>query len=439
MSVRYDKVVPALKALLPEEPLTLLGRAVAFIRRLREIRASAFVWSVVLSRFGSGRPGFEQARQWYERLTGATLWPRPFQMRFKSAAAVRLFERAFLNAVKPWRVRRRARHPLARHFPDIAVIDSTLLQVDDTLRRVFKGARGAMASLKALLTVSAFGLVPLHAELCPGNRHDMNLFPAFDVFVKGTLLLFDKGFVAYDRLRRIAEASLLYLCPMRLNGNALVLRARRAPKFVRQALRRHPEGVWLRDLLPADKRIGKVWDLDVVLWPKTAARERQQVATRLVIVPGPKRAQRPYLTNLKPSQWSPRALAELYRLRWQVELVFKELKQNLNLESLPSKDCHAVQVFTWASLLALAVSRTVASCLCPLPQLVGLAPGLRPALVTRALRSTLRLLARALSAPPRRAHELLEIFAEEVALEIRARDRPREDSFQRLRPLLRAA
>jgi hypothetical protein len=158
-----------------------------------------------------------------------------------------------------------------------------------------------------------------------------------------------------------------------------------------------------------------------------------------VIVPGPKRAQRPYLTNLKPSQWSPRALAELYRLRWQVELVFKELKQNLNLESLPSKDCHAVQVFTWASLLALAVSRTVASCLCPLPQLVGLAPGLRPALVTRALRSTLRLLARALSAPPRRAHELLEIFAEEVALEIRARDRPREDSFQRLRPLLRAA
>jgi hypothetical protein len=439
MSVRYDKLVPALKALLPEAPLTLLGRTVAFIRRLREIQASVFVWSVVLSRFGSGHPGFEQARQWYRRLAGATLWPRPFQMRFKSASAVRLFERVFQQAVKPWRVPRRAHHPLARHFADIAVVDTTLLQLSDTLRPVFKGARGAASSLKALLTISVFGLVPLQAELVAGNLHDMKVFPALDTFVKDTLLLFDKGFVAYDRLRQITEAQLLYLCPMRLNGNAIVMRARRAPKYVRQVLRRHPEGVWLRDLLRAHKRIGKTWDLDVILWPKTAARSRQQVATRLVIVPGPKHAQRPYLTNLTAARWSPPALAELYRLRWQVELVFKELKQQLNLSSLPSKDRHAVRVFAWASLIALALSRTVTTCLCPLTKLVGLAPDVRPALVSRALRSTIHLLARALSAPSRRARDLLGIFAEEIVLQIRARDPDREDSFRRLVPLLNPA
>jgi hypothetical protein len=92
MSVRYDKLVPALKTLLPDETLSFLGRAVAFIRRLREIESSTFVWSVVLSRFGSGRPAFEQARQWYERLGGASIWRRPFQMRFKTPRAVRLFE-----------------------------------------------------------------------------------------------------------------------------------------------------------------------------------------------------------------------------------------------------------------------------------------------------------------------------------------------------------
>lgn len=97
MSVRYDKLVPALKTLLPDDTLSTIGRAVAFIRRLREIRASVFVWSVVLSRFGDGRPAFEQARQWYGRLAGATLWPRPFQMRFKSRAAVRLLERTWVQ------------------------------------------------------------------------------------------------------------------------------------------------------------------------------------------------------------------------------------------------------------------------------------------------------------------------------------------------------
>ena len=162
MSPRYDKLVPSLKKLLPDETLSVLGRAVAFIRRLRAIQASVFVWSVVLSRFGEGRPAFEQARQWYRRLTGAEFWPRPFQMRFKSAAAVRLFERVFENAVQPWRGGTRSRHPLARRFPDIAVIDSTVLQVADELRTVYKGTRSAVASIKGLLTVSIFGLVPLH-------------------------------------------------------------------------------------------------------------------------------------------------------------------------------------------------------------------------------------------------------------------------------------
>ena len=440
MSVRYDRLVPALKALLPDDTLGVIGRAVAFIRRLREVRASVFVWSVVLSRFGTGRPAFEQARQWYRRLGGTELWPRPFQMRFKSATTVRLFERAFENAVRPWRGKTRSRHPLARRFPDVAVIDSTVLQVSEKLRSVFKGTRSARASLKALVTISIFGLVPLHAKLAPGNLHDMKLFPELDIFHAGTLLLFDKGFVAYERLAAIMAASMHFLCPMRLNGNATIVGIRRAPKHVRDALRRSPDGVRLRDVLPADKRIGKVWDLDVVLTSGNVKGRRPiQARCRLVIVPGPEQKQRPYLTTLSATEWAPRALAETYRLRWQVELVMKELKQHLNLEALNSKDQHAVQVFAWASLIALSLSRTVMIWLCPLVNLVGLASTFRPALMSRALRGTIRLLARAILAPTQKAVEYLEIFAEEITLEIRSRDADRDDSLKRLVPLMAAA
>jgi hypothetical protein len=440
MSPRYDRLVPALKRLLPDETLGVLGRAVAFIRRLREIQASVFVWSVVLSRFGNGRPAFEQARQWYRRLAGVEFWPRPFQMRFKSVAAVRLFERTFENAVQPWRAGTRSRHPLAARFPDVAVIDSTVLQVSDELRTVFKGTRSAVASIKALLTVSIFGLVPLHAQIVPGNKHDMQMFPALETFRAGTLLLFDKGFVAYERLASIAAASLHFVCPMRLNGNATIVAIRHAPKRVRDALRRSPEGIRLRDVLPADKRVGKTWDLDVVLTSgNVKGRRPVQTRCRLVIVPGPEHKQRPYLTTLSASEWTPRALAETYRLRWQVELVFKELKQHLNLEALNSKDRYAVQVFAWASLIALALSRTVTIWLCPRVKLVGLASRFRPALTTRALRGTIRLLARALTAPTPRALDYLEIFADDLRLEIRARDRQRDDSFLRVVPLLAAS
>ena len=438
MSVRYDKLVPALKTLLPDETLSFLGRAVAFIRRLREVEASTFVWSVVLSRFGSGRPAFEQARQWYERLGGAAIWRRPFQMRFKTPRAVRLFEYAFQTAVTPWRdpKRRRARHPLQRCFPDIVAWDSTLMQVDDSLKKAFKGTRAAKASLKACVAITVFGLLPLFAEIVAGNRHDMLLFPPLHLFQRGTLLLFDKGFACYARLRTIADAGHHYLCPMRLNGNARIVKVRHAPAYVRRALRAHPEGVFLRDILPATKRLGRVWDLDVLVRPQANAKDPTWIRTRLVIVPGPKGKQHPYLTNLAPIVWKARALRELYRLRWQIELVFKELKQNLNLETLPSADRHAVQVLAWASLLALALSRCVATWIQPLALMTGLASKARPHLVTRALRSTIRLVARALTAPARHVPVYLRDLADELLLEAQSFETTREDSFQRLLPLL---
>jgi hypothetical protein len=250
MKVRYDEVVPALKRLLPSERVDAVGQRVGFIQRLRTITASSFVWSVVLSRFGHGVPAFEQARQWYARLTKTILWPRPFQMRFKKASVVRLFERVFEEAVQPWRagMQRRPQHPLAKRFPDVVTWDSTLVQVADCLRGHFKGTRGAAASLKVLLAVSVWGLMPLAAQVVAGHRHD-NLFgPPLALFRKGTLLLFDKGFGAYRRLREIGDASLFYLCPMRVNGIAHVVKVHAGPSRARTSLRRSPDGVALRFL-----------------------------------------------------------------------------------------------------------------------------------------------------------------------------------------------
>lgn len=437
MAIRYDELIPRLKRLLPARLLGHIARDVQFIERLRTIRASRFVWAVVLSRFGSGVPGFAEARHWHERLGGARLWPRPFQMRFKKPAVVGLFERAFEEAVEPWRTRRAgARHPLARWFPDVVAWDTTLVQVADALRPVFKGARGAQASLKVALGISVFGRLPLFAQMIAGHRHDMLVFPRLEAFRDGTLWLFDKGFVAYDRLREIDAAGQFFLCPMRLNGNAAVDRIRLAPVHARRALKAASEEVLLRDLLPCAKRIGRSWDLDVVVWPKTTARSCQPVRVRLVIVPGPDGEQRPYLTNLSPDRWSPAFLREAYRLRWQVELVFKELKQDLNLRAVPSKDRYAVQVFAWASLIALALSRAIATWLQPLATLIGLAAEVRPALVSRALRGAIRFLAEALIAPATQISTFLRLLAEDVLREARTGEREREDSFARLHALI---
>lgn len=438
MDVPYDKLLPALNRLLPNTVLDALGGATRFIRRLRQISASMFVWSVVLSRFGQSTPGFEQARQWFCRLAGSHVWPRPFQMRFKSEAAVRLFERAFEQAVAPWRsARRLSRHPLAKHFADIVLWDSSLVQVADCLHKQgFKGTRAAVASLKVALGISLWGLLPVVARVVPGNRHDMILFPQLDLFKRGTLLLFDKGFACYDRLRTISNAGQHYLCPMRLNGNAQIVAVHHAPAFVRRRLGKNPD-VTLRDLLAGKKRIARVWDLDVLVRAQANATDKTSIRTRLVIVPGPNGAQRPYLTNLDLKLWNARTLRELYRLRWQIELVFKELKQHVNLTAVPTKDVHAVQVFVWASLIALALSRAVADWLMPLHEFNGLASALRLAVVTRAVRGNVHLLGYAIQPSMRHQRAFLAAFAERVLEESRRRDPDRDDSLKRLAILIK--
>jgi hypothetical protein len=359
-------------------------------------------------------------------------------MRFKQAGVVRFFERAFETAVQPWREQpqdSRTRHPLRRWFPDVVVWDSTMMQVADSLRRTFRGTRGPKASLKASLAISIFGHLPLFARVGRGNQHDMLIFPPFELFQRGTLLLFDKGFACYDRLRSICLAGHNFVCPMRLNGNAHVVAVHDAPAWVRRALKEDP-GITLRELLPADKRLGRTWDLDVLLRPQANAADKTWIVMRLVIIPGPRGRQHPYLTSLSRALWRPAAVRELYRLRWQIELVFKELKQHLNLTALPSKDQHAVQVFAWASLIALAVSRTVSHWVQPLRPLAGLINALRPMLISRALRATVRLLGRIVVAPVIEAVLYLRLFFGELRREARSPETSREDSFKRLRALL---
>jgi hypothetical protein len=388
-----------------------------------------------MSRFGHGWPGFEQARQWYERLGGERLWRRPFQVRFKAASAVRLVEQAFEHAVEGFRRAQRARinHPLARLLPEIALIDSTTVRVDDSLRPIFKGSgrkgggKGA-ALVKVLLTISAFGLLPLHAELTKGSLHDAQLFPPLQIFAKRTLLLFDKGFFSHDLLRDIQSAGLHFLCPLKRFCKPQIVGIGQAPQRVRRALAAHPKGLPLRDVLARKACVSSWWDLDIVL--------DHRVPARLIVVPGPDKIHRAYITTLDRESWPMRAIPELYRLRWQIELVFKELKQDLNLERIPTKDRHAAQVFIWASLIALAVSRVVTHALYPSTDRLGLASQARPALTTRALRATARILGVALMSPARKAAILFAIVADEVRRELAATSPGRRDSFERLAALV---
>jgi hypothetical protein len=66
------------------------------------------------------------------------------------------------------------------------------------------------------------------------------------------------------------------------------------------------------------------------------------------------------MTNLPRERWPAEKVMALYRCRWQIELLFKELKSHNRLKAFATRQKAIAEGLIWASLLALLVKRRLA-------------------------------------------------------------------------------
>ena len=66
-----------------------------------------------------------------------------------------------------------------------------------------------------------------------------------------------------------------------------------------------------------------------------------------------------YMTNLPSTEFTPAEVSALYRARWSVELLFRELKSRYELGSFQTEKPHIVRIQVLAALLTLVVSRAI--------------------------------------------------------------------------------
>lgn len=86
---------------------------------------------------------------------------------------------------------------------------------------------------------------------------------------------------------------------------------------------------------------------------RTARRRLRLVAVRL-----PDSTEyRFYLTNIEPGSLDAHALAQTYAARWQIELIFKELKSHYRLQELPTRKAHIVEILLLGAVITLLLSR----------------------------------------------------------------------------------
>ncbi|MHB1845874.1 MAG: transposase [Deltaproteobacteria bacterium] len=64
-----------------------------------------------------------------------------------------------------------------------------------------------------------------------------------------------------------------------------------------------------------------------------------------------------YLTNVPPQKLTAEDVQSVYAARWEIELLFKELKSHYRMEDLPSSKREVVEALVYAAILSLLCGR----------------------------------------------------------------------------------
>jgi hypothetical protein len=209
-------------------------------------------------------------------------------------------------------------------------LDSTIIDLCVSLFdwAKFRRTKGA---IKLHLLLDHDGYLPSFAVITEGKVADVKVVSEFH-FAPGTIVVDDRGYNDYDLFGRWTAQEVYFVTRMKDNAVYEVVGERRVPQN-RPILK--DELIELRGLGAIEK------------CPYPLRRiEAYDSETDKVLV---------FLTN--QLELGSTTIAAIYKDRWQMEIFFKALKQNLKIKTFVGTSANAVKIQIWTALIAMLILR----------------------------------------------------------------------------------
>ena len=204
---------------------------------------------------------------------------------------------------------------------DASVIDLCAAVFDWAQFRTTKGA------VKLHLLLDHDGYLPCYAVITEGKVHEIQVARKLQL-QPGTMLVFDRGYTDYGWFQRLNEEGVYFVTRLKENAGCLVIEER---------LRRGA-GVQDDEIIVLEKQA----KADVETAPFLRRVRYWDQATQRELV---------FLTNHLALPAA--TVAAVYKERWQIELLFKALKQNLRVKTFVGTTANALKTQIWTALIAL--------------------------------------------------------------------------------------
>jgi len=211
-------------------------------------------------------------------------------------------------------------------------LKSRLLSIDSSVvtlcSKMFPWATWSRqkGAIKLHLTLDHAGYLPEAMVITTGKYSELTVARRRR-YARGTILVMDRGFVDFSWFHQLNESGVLFITRIKKDTAYEVVES-----------------------YPIVQGKGLVSDERIRLTGKRS-RKRYSEILRLVSIDTAEGERLEFLTN--HMSLSASTIADIYKDRWQTEIFFKLLKQNLHIKSFVGTSANAVWIQIWTALIAM--------------------------------------------------------------------------------------
>lgn len=211
------------------------------------------------------------------------------------------------------------------------IMDSTTISLfKDILRGVGRNPKQGRkkGGIKAHTIIKASENVPCLVRYSEAVRHDHMFLKDVHNLSPGSIITFDKAYVDYEEYQEFSQTGIYYVT--RLKENAIY-----------QARKEYD--------IPDDADAGVLKDEEIILYYGQDKKQEHR-ARRIAYWDSENERIFEFLTN--NFELTAEKIALIYKKRWQIELLFKQLKQNFPLKYFLGDNENAIETQIWTAMLA---------------------------------------------------------------------------------------
>ncbi|UII25900.1 IS4 family transposase [Fulvivirga maritima] len=218
------------------------------------------------------------------------------------------------------------------------IVDSTIISLFKDILKVAGRPRKdgkSKGGIKAHVMIHAAELMPCLVRLTKGSQHDHTFLKQLQL-PEGSYVVMDKGYIDYRQYAQWSHQGIFYITRMKENA-------------------RYQSIDELE--LPEDKDFCVLKDEKVVISFKTDGQVQELQNRRIAYYDDLNNKLLVFMTNNMELEAA--TIAAIYKYRWQIELLFKKLKQNFPLKYFLGDNQNAIEIQIWSALICLLLMEVV--------------------------------------------------------------------------------